>query len=205
MLTCQRRAQCDGARPMCGACAKENSENSECCEYSVREGTALEAENYALRELVEYLCLGPEEDAWETFQRLRAQMSDSDPRRILQNIRDARNPPVPTPIPLPGGQDSSAVERDALARSEIRVPARPWTSVAGDGIVSSLISAFFKWDEPFAYAYIARDLFLRDMRRGVPPQAKYCSPLLVNALCAIRSVSAVSVMFAPRLMLFPSF
>jgi len=193
--------QCDGARPVCSTCAKEKNKGR--CEYSVREGATssiddlkqvcseLETENYALRELLDYLSLGPEH-AWEAFRRLRAETSDdSDPRRILRCIRDAWNAHVPNSVPVAGGQAINAIEHGALAGSAIRVPARPWTSVAGDGIVSSLISAFFKWDEPFAFAYVVRDLFLRDMRHGVPSQAKYCSPLLVNAICAIRSVSII--------------
>jgi hypothetical protein len=150
-----------------------------------------------LRELVDYLSLGPETSAWKVVQQLRAAGGrGADPRAVLEDVmRDVPSrtwtPPVQAPTPDLGKQEMHAIEADALAKSLIRVPARPWTSVAGDGIVSSLISAFFKWDEPFAYAYVVRDLFVSDMREGIPSRAKYCSPLLVNALCAARSVSPV--------------
>ena len=48
------------------------------------------------------------------------------------------------------------VEADALAKSPLKVPARPWTSVTGDGIVSNLISSFFKWDDSIMYPFMDR-------------------------------------------------
>ena len=82
----------------------------------------------------------------------------------------------------------SDVDAEALAESPLKVPARPWTSVAGDGIVSDLISAFFRWDDSFIYPFIDRALFFRDMKLA-ELGSRYCSPLLVNAICATRAVS----------------
>jgi len=81
------------------------------------------------------------------------------------------------------------LDSDALRRSPIKVPARAWTSVAGDGIVSELISSWFRWDNPFLYAFVDGDCFLKDLREADPQKAFYCSPFLVNAICAFRSVS----------------
>ena len=80
------------------------------------------------------------------------------------------------------------LDSEALGKSPIKVPARPWTNVAGDGVVSELISAWFRWDDIFCYPYVDRECFLDDMRKGDPSHARYCSPFLVNALCAQRSV-----------------
>ena len=86
-----------------------------------------------------------------------------------------------------GDRTTLEIDAEALASSPLKVPARPWTSVAGDGIVSNLISSFFKWDDSYLYSFVDRELFLRDMRSGV--ESQYCSPLLVNSICAARSVS----------------
>ncbi|KAK5651892.1 hypothetical protein OQA88_11551 [Cercophora sp. LCS_1] len=193
---------CQTNSPMLAALKKETAGSS--CEYSVREGAAsvsedikqkyacTETENRALRELFDYFRSQPENYAWEAFKRLRT-IKDDHPLQILQGIRDAERPLLTPPISTTGGQEASEIDATALAGSVIRVPATPWTSVAGEGIVSSLISAYFKWDDPFIYSYIDKELFLRDMRCSIPSQAKYCSPLLVNALCALRSFGSEHV------------
>ncbi|KAG6019116.1 hypothetical protein E4U41_003392, partial [Claviceps citrina] len=74
----------------------------------------------------------------------------------------------------------------ALRESSIRVDARPWTAVASDGLVSELVSSFFTWDDAFFLPIVDREAFLADMRSGNVAKAKYCSPFLVNAICASR-------------------
>ncbi|KAK0725019.1 hypothetical protein B0H67DRAFT_119718 [Lasiosphaeris hirsuta] len=81
----------------------------------------------------------------------------------------------------------SEIDSEALAVSAVKVPARPWTEVAGDGIVSSLVSSFFKYDDAFVYAFFDRDLLVRGMRSGA---REYCSSCLVDALCAVRSFTS---------------
>jgi hypothetical protein len=81
------------------------------------------------------------------------------------------------------------VDREALDLAPIKVHARPWTIVADDGIVSELISGFFEVDHLYYIPAIDRDTFLDDMEKANIREAKYCSPLLVNAICAYRCVS----------------
>ena len=81
------------------------------------------------------------------------------------------------------------LDLDALRDSPIKVRAYPWTIIAGDGLVSSLISSFFAWDNPFFYCFVDQQCFLEDMEQQDPLKAMFCSPLLVNAICAIRAVS----------------
>jgi len=81
------------------------------------------------------------------------------------------------------------LDLDALRDSPIKVRAYPWTTVAGDGLVSSLISSFFAWDNPFFYSFVDQECFLEDMKQRDPLKAVFCSPLLVNAICAMRAVS----------------
>lgn len=64
------------------------------------------------------------------------------------------------------------------------VPAAPWTSVTNDSrLVSHLISLFLA-HENSAWRFLERDPFLEDMQLG-KLDAEYCSPLLVNAACAL--------------------
>ncbi|KAK4235023.1 hypothetical protein C8A03DRAFT_18175, partial [Achaetomium macrosporum] len=198
--------QCDGERPLCGACVKRGDLE---CQYPVREGAVsryadlkltsekLDRENRELKELFAFICSRPETEAFEVYRRLRA---TEDPFATLHFIKDAdtllRNP-------SPSGYGTAIAEvwkidAEALAASVIKVPARPWTSVAGDGLVSDLVSAFFKWDDPFIWSLIDRELFIRDMRHASPLSSQFCSPFLVNALCAMRSVFSEKIRLASR-------
>jgi hypothetical protein len=59
--------------------------------------------------------------------------------------------------------------------------------VAGDGIVSELITDFFKWDNAYVFPSIDLASFLHDMSLEVD-QASWCSLVLVNAICAQRCI-----------------
>jgi hypothetical protein len=76
-----------------------------------------------------------------------------------------------------------------MGDAHIKVKASPWTAVARRGIVSELVSSFFAWDNLLLHSFIDRDSFLRDMELGNPKEARYCSPFLVNAICATQCVS----------------
>ncbi|KAK0736760.1 hypothetical protein B0T21DRAFT_288626 [Apiosordaria backusii] len=189
----QKKTKCDGGRPLCGACARRHELT---CEYPVREGAVsrysdlkqtsekLERENKGLRELFAYLRERPDNEAFEIFQRLR---QAKDPLVTLQHIRDADTLLMVPSISCMATFDKERIdiENNALAGSPLRVPSQPWTSIAGDGLVSHLISSLFQWDHPFIIPFIDREVFLRDMRKGEGP---YCSAFLVNAICAFRSL-----------------
>jgi len=81
------------------------------------------------------------------------------------------------------------VDDEALASSPFRVRARPWTVVAGDGLVSSLVSDFLLWENGFLFCLVDKDAFQEDMNKASIEDAEYCTPLLVNAICAVKSVS----------------
>ena len=78
----------------------------------------------------------------------------------------------------------------ALRDSVIRVPARPWTLIAGDGIVSHLISIFLDREQTGLGLYMDRRVFVADMVAGDVLKAVNCSPVLVNAMCAYSAVSS---------------
>lgn len=69
-----------------------------------------------------------------------------------------------------------------------RRPARPWTAVAGDGLVSNLVSHFFELEHRFLTSHIDREVFIDEMIEADAEKAEFCSPLLVNAICALSSV-----------------
>lgn len=85
------------------------------------------------------------------------------------------------------------LELSALEQSSIKVRARPWTRVAGDGLVSELISSFFAYDNGFYLSFVDQESFLEDMQAGNADNADFCSSLLVNAICALRCVSCSSM------------
>ncbi|KAL1655302.1 hypothetical protein SLS61_002189 [Didymella pomorum] len=56
-----------------------------------------------------------------------------------------------------------------------------WTAVTDDLIfVNRLLTLYFTWSHPF-YIIFSRESFYKDFNEG---RNKYCSPLLVNAICA---------------------
>ncbi|KAI1810598.1 putative C6 transcription factor [Poronia punctata] len=203
---CRRiKSKCDGERPACRRCRNKSQE----CTYELPQDALsrsaarkeiadkLQRENQQLRQLFHDLATRPESEAYSIFQRLR---SVDDPVSLANAIRHAE-----LLLPHPATQDGEEftalqqLDFDALRRSPIKVSARAWTGVAGDGIVSELISSWFKWDNPFLYAFIDREGFLKDLRAADPKSAVYCSPFLVNAICAYRSYFSDTVDAARRI------
>jgi len=77
-------------------------------------------------------------------------------------------------------------------------PAHTWTTVTDDAdLVASLCTQFFMWEQPF-YNYINRSAFLEDMCSVGPGSdgdaetwtREFCSPCLVNAICALGCMSS---------------
>ncbi|KAI0471413.1 putative C6 transcription factor [Xylaria cf. heliscus] len=191
---CRRlKTKCDGERPACRKCRNKGQQ----CTYEFPEDAQsrsvarkeitnqLQRENRQLRQLFHDLSRRPETEALHLFQRLRAA---DDPIALAYSIRQAELL-LPNPTMEDRGELTmeQQLELDAFGRSPIKISARPWTTVAGDGIVSELISAWFKWDNAFLYPFIDRECFIQDIREGDPKSAMYCSPFLVNAICALRS------------------
>jgi hypothetical protein len=152
-----------------------------------RKCDALQDENERLRELFGLLRQKSKPEAHDILSRIR---NSEDPLAVWRSIKDAE---LLLPwSPAASGLRDPRLERidaEALAESHIRVQAQPWTALAGDGIVSDLVSSFFAWDNTFRFSFIDKDCFLEDMRRGNPDKARYCSPFLVHAMCAFRCVS----------------
>ncbi|OLN86935.1 Nitrogen assimilation transcription factor nit-4-like protein 4 [Colletotrichum chlorophyti] len=188
----RRKAKCDGHRPKCQHCTKRAVE----CHYEANQGETvslalkrkaneLENENAQFRDLFRMVCSKSEDEAAEIFRRIRL---SGDPFRVLESIRQAEML-LPSPSSNDRIHDSrlAKLNEKALENSLIRVPAKPWTVVVDDGLVSELITDFFSWDNASCFPAIEQNMFLSDMRAGSLKQAKWCSPILVNAICAVRS------------------
>lgn len=129
-----------------------------------------------------------EADAWEIFKRIRL---SKDPLAVLKSVQDA-DLVLPNPSLVAAASDLSdprirKLDDDARDKSPMHVPARPWTAVAGDGLVSELVCSLFAWDV-YPFPFFQPDALLADMRRADPATAQYCSPFLINAMCAYRAV-----------------
>lgn len=197
-LNCRKRKEkCDDKRPTCGACARrgvtcnnesKDDESANCIALRHRN-MSLRQENEQLRDLFKLLHNLPTEEGQEVIARLKVA---DDPIQVLRAVQEAtlliNNPNSRSYSAL---MDSRLERLDLLALREnaIRVDAKPWTAVASDGIVSELVSSFFNWENSFYVPIIDRDAFLEEMRSGNPATAKYCTPFLVNAICADRCVS----------------
>lgn len=153
-----------------------------------RRGKTAEEELAQMHQLFDFIHNRTEPDAWEIFKRLRL---SKDPLAVLQSVRDADLVmPNPSLVAAAGGLSDPRIRKlddDARDNSPIHVPARPWTAVAGDGLVSELVCGLFAWDA-YPFPFFQPDALLADMRRMDPRAAQYCSPFLINAICAFRAV-----------------
>lgn len=180
---------------MCRRCANHHEQ----CIYDAAKGetvsgslkrrvNTLQHENTQLRDLLRAVHDRPQMEAQEIYRRLR---TSSDPLAVLESVKHAD-------LLLSNQQQTALFEESlqprlrqlnqtSLEASAIKVSARPWTVVAGDGIVSELITDFFTWDNAYLFPSIDLVTFLQDMRQEAD-QAKWCSSVLVNAICAQRCV-----------------
>ncbi|KAI6777639.1 uncharacterized protein J7T54_005716 [Emericellopsis cladophorae] len=56
-----------------------------------------------------------------------------------------------------------------------------------DGLVSELVSDYFKWENAYLFPTIDREAFLVQMTGRDTKYSSWCTPLLVNSICAHRS------------------
>ncbi|KAF5234649.1 hypothetical protein FANTH_12001 [Fusarium anthophilum] len=184
----RKKAKCDGRKPTCSRCFSK----SEACSYETpsvpvavqKKYDILLVENQQYRELFDAINKKPECEAQEIFNRLR---SSDQPLAVLESMRQTE---ALLPKASTNTWDSDPrlafFDKKAFELSAIQVPARPWTTVAGDGIVSELITDFFTWDNSYMFPVLDRITFVDEMRAGDDTEVNWCSPLLVNAICAKR-------------------
>ncbi|UPX11811.1 uncharacterized protein EKO05_0002399 [Ascochyta rabiei] len=190
-----KKTKCNREQPACGRCQSLDLH----CEYAIgpsdtsrkaalqRRLVEVETERDSLRDLLKLIQTQPDDEAAEIFRRLRV---DRDPLGTLQAIEQAKIL-LPNPDPMSQFQGYPQIETldAASARlSPLKLRARPWTTVVGDGIVSALISKFFIWDGAYMLPFIDRTCFVRDMKTG-NVRSQFCSPFLVSAICTLQHYS----------------
>lgn len=198
-MSCRRRKErCDGQRPTCGPCGKRNMS----CSYAVvggdpfritplkRSFEVLQSENEQWRELFSLIQKLPDAEVAQTLNRIR---TSKDPESVLHFARSAVLASTPAsnlePFFKERNPKADIINMRALVVSPIKVNARPWTVIAGDGLVSELMASYFTWDHAFYFPFVDRMAILGDMSANDPKTSRYCSSFLVNAICTIRSVS----------------
>lgn len=193
-----KRTKCDGARPKCSRCVRLGTE----CEYDAgpdetrslarkRKFDEMKTDLSDMQELYEYLRTRPLVEVAEVIRRIR---SNVDPCKVLRLVRDGDLLLQASAMGRKGleaGLDDVVQKLDdaAYQNSAVKVSAGRWTDVAGNGLVSELVSIFFDADQPFASAYVDRYCFLEDMASEPTDNVKFCSRALVNAICALAAVS----------------
>ncbi|EFZ00818.2 Zn(2)-C6 fungal-type DNA-binding domain protein [Metarhizium robertsii ARSEF 23] len=188
----RRKAKCNGSRPTCKRCHSRG----ESCTYELERGKALTSvlkqkrddlmnENEQYRELFQLLCTKPKDEALELFRRIR---ESGEPFIVFEAVRQAEVLfPNHSPSETYGSYQLERLDRLALDGSIIKVPARPWTIVAGDGLVSELITNLFHFNGTYLLPVLEKDVFIEDMKSGHVIGSRYCTPFLVNAICAVES------------------
>jgi hypothetical protein len=154
-----------------------------------RKNDALQAEVYRLRELSTHDRSITKIEPLENDQQLLGPANVED---VATTPEDDSIPSQPYAIDIRDETPAFALETldvAALNKSTFQVHARPWTTLANDGLVSELLSSFFASDGCFYLSFIDQQYFLDDMETGDIDNAKLCSPLLVNSICALRCVS----------------
>jgi hypothetical protein len=85
-------------------------------------------------------------------------------------------------------EQTNGSDRYPSAANAFPVPAKPWTKLtADDALVTHLVSVFLNYSNVY-WRYVEEDLFLHCMQRGLP--SDFCSPFLVNAICAMACLSS---------------
>ncbi|KAK4196004.1 putative nitrogen assimilation transcription factor nirA [Triangularia verruculosa] len=191
----EKKAKCDSRRPSCGRCLS----NGVRCHYTTkinetltqadkREKQRFKQERDDLLHLLSSIRDKPEVEAKELFARIRVA---NDPFQVTQSLRHAelflRDDQLMPPKPLADlliPPESSEPPSDTSEPEDLRVPAKPWTNLVGDAVVSRLMTRFFLPDFQL-FPAIDKGIFIADMRGKNSTQFKLCSALLVNAMCAL--------------------
>lgn len=197
-------SKCDREQPICGRCQSLNLD----CEYAIgpsdtsrkaalqRQLGEVEIERNDLRDLLDLIQTQPDDEAAEIFRRLR---KSRDPLVTLRSIRQARLL-LPNPDPVAQFHGYPQIERldaECARWNPLKLRARPWTTVAGDGIVSALLSKFFAWDGAYMLPLVDSLCFIRDLKTGDVARSEFCSPFLVSAICTLQ-VSQVRAFVAAK-------
>ena len=165
-----------------------------------RDIEALKGQNDALSIIVASIRSSTDAEVAEIVQQIRA---DEDLENIAESLRKPEVLPERSCPKAAEGEFSNLIGRPSIdasgvvkhyghtsslglvldsESSPLHLPtSEVWTTITRDaGFVEHLLSIYFCWVHP-THTVFSKELFLDDMANG---RAKYCSPLLVNALLA---------------------
>ncbi|KAH6614590.1 hypothetical protein B0J18DRAFT_374541 [Chaetomium sp. MPI-SDFR-AT-0129] len=146
----------------------------------------IQRETDCYRRIIVGIPSAPETEAFETLRSFGAE-GEIPPSALVAAVEAGM---LRHPTAAEG--DVRHIDQEALKESRYKLPAKPWTSVAGDGLVSHLITDHLSLDnqDPFGrcLSLLDPDLFLRDMIGGNPKNSQFCSHSLVNTICGLRSL-----------------
>lgn len=180
-------------RPVCGRCQSRKIE----CVYDVDQGVtrtvalkrkhaSLEDDNRRMQELFGYIRTRAPHEVAEIVKRIR---TNSDVFDVLRFVQEGDLLLQQQIQHRATDERTSRIDADALRKSRVKVPAKPWTTVAGDGIVSELVISFLEGEQPYLSQFLEPEAFISEMSAADMAAARYCSPVLVNAICAVSAVS----------------
>jgi hypothetical protein len=194
-LPCQKaKTKCSGERPVCHRCSTRASP----CEYDVRPNetrvSSLRHTDQRFRELYTYLRTRPWSEALEILKRIRGNL---DPLAVVQLIRDGdillHNPSLKDRANDPSSQGDTNDHNPSDMLPDCSI-ASPWTTIASRERVRDFVNIFIEKEQPFLMSFIDKNMFLADMQ-AKPERSRdgrFCSALLINAICSIIAVGFVS-------------
>ena len=153
-----------------------------------RKNASLENDKQRMQDLFGYIRNRPPQEVDEIVKRIRNSTDISDVLRFIEEGDILQEQKLQDKC---SDSRKSRIDADALRASRLKVPARPWTNVAGDGLVSNLVSSFLDAEQPYSCPMLDPEAFISDMTAADVAKARYCSPLLVNAMCAVGAVSGI--------------
>lgn len=154
-----------------------------------RTNDELQVQVAKLRELYDILRTRDDNDA---LQILRLMKNMDDPIQVLSVVSAGvalagfSGPSQSQPSMPTRGYDFSQSRREQTSNAS-------WTNVANAEVVAHLIDIFFSSDHAFPMAFIDKECFMADMQRQSRQGSKYCSQLLVNAICAVSCVRGINL------------
>ncbi|KAG6038315.1 hypothetical protein E4U41_004337 [Claviceps citrina] len=195
--------QCDGNQPFCGPCQRVDAE----CKYPIRGAalgnrhSALQQSYATLKNAIELLCTGTEEDAVGLLRQMRTAQSYENVTSLLYYYPGPwHRPPLLSEhsslwttdfLRLPAEKD---MPQHSLSQTEKQkaLPLSRWTDLSDDDVVlTHLFKLFWTWDTTLS-RFIHRWMLIEAIR--MPPSSEespadefllqFCSSALINAILA---------------------
>ncbi len=125
-------------------------------------------------------------DIVTTILETRQDVHLLDPTRalLLSELDELPSKDSPSPIPDRIGPFTRTLSLQELCSNcPFNVCSQGWTNVGDEKVVCLLICVYLTWDHGFM-RITDEEAFLADMANGM---SEFCSPLLVNVMCAFTS------------------